>query len=58
MSVSVSVCLSLRMCVFVLLKGKTDVVFVLADLVENYTDTELSFSELDRLKVLLGGTVF
>ena len=47
-----------RLCVFVLLKGKTDVVFVLADLVENYTDTELSFSELDRLKVLLGGTVF
>ena len=46
------------MCVFVLLKGKTDVVFILADLVESYADTEHSFLELESLKHLLGGTAF
>ena len=48
----------LCVCVFFLLKGKADVVFILADLVESYADTEHSFLELERLTHLLGGTAF
>ncbi|XP_041960515.1 cytosolic phospholipase A2 delta-like [Alosa sapidissima] len=34
--------------------GKTDIVFILADLMKKYADTEHSLSELERLKCLLG----